>query len=178
MKQVYFVSYLIEGKTREWHLNLTKNISEIFNTWKIAEKIPPHITIFRPFDTENIESIYELIQNWKANQAIFGKFIISGFGRFEDQTIFANVIADQTAGDAINSLRLKLQNMPGMPPEDHPIWRPHATLAYKIKPAEINAIWEYISTLQKPHFEMTFNNIAILQSTGDRGWTVFKKLGW
>lgn len=172
----FFIGYLIEGEARKWHQALTGDISEKFNVWKIEEKIPSHITIFRPFEIENIKPISELLENWKEEKIAFGKFTISGFGRFDDRVVFAEVKPDQITKDIVSDLRLKLQSIPGVQPEDYQAWRPHATIAYKVEPAKINAIWNYVSTLQKPQFKLAFNNIAILQYKGDGQWAVFQKL--
>ncbi|MDP2642158.1 MAG: hypothetical protein Q8P21_02620, partial [bacterium] len=60
----YFIGYELQGDAAEWHIRVAREIFEKFNNYKIHDKIPPHITIFRPFNTEDIGSIKSLLLEW------------------------------------------------------------------------------------------------------------------
>ncbi|MBX4189379.1 2'-5' RNA ligase family protein [Candidatus Parcubacteria bacterium] len=167
----YFIGHLISGKAAEWHTNTAKKISEKFNTWKIYEKIPPHITIFYPEGVEDINAIRNYIQDWTRKNKALGSFRLSEFDRFDDRVVFAKVEADESAIKAIEDLRKGLQDMTGIT-EDFPNWHPHATLAYKLSPEEINKIWEYTNELDKPNFTLLLNNITIFRYAEDQKWVV------
>ena len=168
----YFIGYLIQGEAAAWHVNLAKNISDKFNTWKLHEKIPPHITIFQPFDTDDINPIKNLLRSWVQNKSISGKLAISGFDHFDDKVVFVKVETDQSVKEAVEELRRDIEIIPGMPKEDFPIWHPHATLADHLSSQEINQIWNYVLKLEKPNFIFPFDNITIFRFDGDRKWSV------
>lgn len=168
----YFIGYLIQGKAAIWYVNLAKNISERFNTWKLYEKIPPHITIFQPFDTDDISSIEDFLTSWIQNKSIPGKFVLSGFDRFDDKVLFAKVETDQSVKGVVEELRRNIKRITGMPEEDFPIWHPHTTLADHLSPQEINQIWNYVSRLEKPNFILPFDNVTIFRFGGNRKWIV------
>src|SRR3989338_10436352 len=170
----YFVGYLIQGEAAKWHVDLAKEISQKFNTWKIHENIPPHITIVYPFDTEKIMTIKDLLREWAASQPIVGNFALSDFDHFDEHVVFAKVDADQSVKESVVDLRSQLKAMPDMPVEDYPDWHPHVTLANKLTPEEIVNIWNYVSVLQKPNFILPFDNVTLFYSTGDTGWRVDK----
>lgn len=170
----YFIGYLIEGEAAAWHVNVAKNISDRFNTWKIYEKLPPHITIFYPFSTENIEPVENLLKEWTQSKKVPENFIISDFDHFEDKVVFAKVGIEQSVGWTVEELRRSLKLISGMPSEDFPIWHPHATLANRQSPEKINQIWGYVLTLKKPNFIIPFDNITIFRFEGDRKWVIEK----
>lgn len=157
----YFIGYLIEGEAATWHINVVKNISEKFSTWKLHEKLPPHITIFYPFDAEDIKPVVNLLGNWTQNKKVPGNFSLSGFGHFDDKVVFAKAETDQSVKDIVKELQGILKELPKMPEEAFPIWHPHATLANLLSPQEINEIWDYVLTLEKPNFILPFDNVII-----------------
>ena len=136
------------------------NISDKFNTWKLHEKLPPHITIFYPFSAENIEPVVNFLKNWSHNQKVSGKFEILDFDHFDDKVVFAKVEADLLVMEMVEELRRSLN------------WHPHATLANKLSPQEINKILNYVLELEKPNFAIPFDNVTIFRFEGDRKWIV------
>lgn len=168
----YFIGYLIEGKASEWYLSIAKDISEKFNTWKLYEKLPAHVTVFYPFETDDVESVGNFIKKWTQNENIPGDLTISKFDYFVDRVVFAKVDPDKLVIDVVEELRGVLEKIPGMPKDDFPIWHPHVTLANHLTPEEIKKIWDYVQMLEKPDFILPFNNITIFRFEGDRKWVV------
>lgn len=168
----YFIGYLIQGDVARWHVQTAKDISEKFNTWKIHEKIPPHITIFRPFDVEDISSIKDLLSEWTAGSTA-SRFSLIDFGHFDKRVIFAKVITSEPVIGAVSSLQKKIEVANINPAKDYPSdWHPHATLANHIDSSVFKEIWSYILTLPKPNLSLPFDNLTIFYSTGNRGWEV------
>lgn len=168
----YFVGYLIEGKAAEWYFNVAKDISEKFNTWKLHEKLPAHVTVFYPFETEDVEPVRNLVENWTHNKNIPGNLTIAEFDHFDDRVVFAKTDPDESVRDAVEELRGILEKIPGMLKDNFPIWHPHNTLANHLTPEEIKQIWNYVQTLEKPDFIIPFDNITIFRFEGDRKWVV------
>ncbi len=168
----YFIGYLIEGRAAEWYFNTAKDISDKFNTWKLYEKLPAHVTIFYPFETENVGSVGNVVKNWMSNKKVPGNFTISEFDHFDDKVVFVKVDPDKSVRDIVLELRGILKEIPGMPEDNFPIWRPHNTLANHLTPEEIKQIWDYVQTLEKPDFILPFDNVTIFRFEGDRKWVV------
>lgn len=168
----YFIGYLLQGEVAEWHINTTKKIADKFNTWKIYEKLPSHVTIFYPEGVEDITGIRNYIKDWIVKNKVSGNFYISGFDHFDDKVVFAKIGADESVIKTVENLREGIRNISGITNESFPIWHPHCTLANKLKPEEINSIWEYVSELDKPNFTIPFNNITIFKFVGDQKWVV------
>lgn len=57
-----------------------------------------------------------------------------------------------------------------MPTEEFPDWHPHATLANKLTAQEINKIWDYALTLEKPNFSLQFDNVTIFRYGAEQNW--------
>jgi len=171
----YFIGYEIGGEAAKWHQGLAKDISDKFHTWKIYEKYPPHITLFRPFESEEIEPIKTLLEKW-AEKIKGGNFVISDFGHFDDKVVFANVEADSRVREAVGELRDELKNFPGMPKEDFPVWQPHVTLANQLPPEIIRKIWEFVIELPKPKFILKFDNVCIFRHEKDGKWSSFARI--
>ncbi len=167
----YFIGYLIPEPASTWHINLAKDIADKFNIWKIYERVPPHVTIYYLSELENIETVKYFIKAWIKDKKISGNFTIKDFGHFEDRVVFAKTESDDPIRSMIEELIKNIKLIPNMIKEDYPVWHPHATLAHKISPEEVKAIWEYVSNLEKPNFILPFDNITIFRFE-DEKWVI------
>ena len=167
----YFIGFLIKGEAAEWHNALTKGISEKFGTWKLHEHVPPHVTVYRPFDTGDIEPVKNLLEQWAADTDIRGNISLKGYGRFGNKVVFAKVETDAAIRECLEKLRGEIGALPHIPPEDFPEWHPHATLAHRLSPQEIIRIWEHVSLLPEPDFTLPFDNVTLFRHEGDR-WVI------
>jgi len=164
----YFIGYLIRGEAANWHIKVAKEISDKYGTWKIHEKLPPHITIYRPFDLDDIQPVKNLLASWASKKHALGDLLLSGFGHFDDNVVFAKVEIDQSTKDIIEALREDIQRIPGVPPEDFPDWHPHATVANHLPPEQIKLIWGDMSKQDIPSFKLPFDNVTLFRFVGDR----------
>jgi 2'-5' RNA ligase len=167
----YFIGYLLDGEAARWHAEAAREISEKFETWPLNEKIPPHITIYRPFDSSDLSGVKKLLKEW-LETAVPTRILISGFDKFEHGVVYARVEIDEKIKESVEELRRKLGQIPGMPEEDFPVWHPHSTLANYLSQEELNQVWQYVQTLPKPNFNLLMNNVTIFRSEGERSWTV------
>jgi len=166
---MYFIGYLIEGEAADWHYRTAKEISDKFNTWKIHEKLPPHITIYAPFEAEELDKIRNILREW-TEQPMAGNFILSGFEHFDDRVVVADIKTDEPVIESVNQLQKELSAF--LSPPEFPEWNPHATLAVRLEPEKINKIWQYVQTLPKPNFTLPFNNITLFKYAGERVWNI------
>lgn len=167
----YFIGFLIEGETGAWHEALTRDISGRFGTRKLHEHVAPHVTLYRPFDTDSVEPVKTLLREWTSQHIQNGEMSLFGFGHFTDRVVYVSVAPDITAQHNILALREKIMTL--LPKEDFPTWVPHATVADEHEtPKTITAVWEYVQTLPKPEFTMPFNNITLFRNREGGGWDV------
>lgn len=169
----YLIAYLIEGDAKDWHDSLAREISEKFGTWKIHERIVPHVTLYRPFISDDIKPVEELLMNYVENAKSPGNFSMNSFDRFGDRVVFAKIDPDPIVHASVTDLREKIQLLPGRPPQDFPDWNPHATLAESVTPEEIAGIWQYVSAKPAPEFRFPFDTITILAFEGSK-WNIVK----
>ena len=167
----YLIGYQLVGDAALWSASLSSEISEALGTWKLHESTPPHITLFRPFEVDDIASVKGILQDWSSSYVPLGIFTLSSFGRFDDRVVFADVDVDTDARRAAETLKNRLAAIPGMPQEDFPLWRPHVTLARHMSPQEIERIWEYVQDLERPSFVLPFDAVTLFHRSGERGWS-------
>jgi len=171
----FFIGYLIQGEAAQWQKQTEKQISHTFGTWDMHEKIPPHITLFRPFDVEEKEvgTLDSLLREWVAVHPTSGNFTMSSFGRFSDRAVFTDISTDTKALHAVLDLRTRIGSLIKAK-EDFPDWQAHATLAYLLTPTEIAAIWDYVQRLTPPDFTLPFDNVTLFRPGKTQGWEVEK----
>ncbi len=168
----YFIGYLISGEAAEWHISITKKISDKFNTWKLHEKLPPHITIFYLEGVEDITEIRNYIKDWVEKNKVSGNFYMSDFDHFDDRVVFAKINVDESVVQTIKNLGEGIIRVSSVLDESFIDWHPHTTLANRLTPEEINNIWEYVNQLDKLNFTLPFNNITIFKFIEDQKWVV------
>ena len=52
-------------------------------------------------------------------------------------------------------------------------YKPHATIAYGNSLKKFDHMWRYINTLNKPRFDLSFDNVTILKKPR-KYWTIHK----
>lgn len=168
----YFIAYVIEGEAGAWHQALAKEIVERFDTWKIHEKVPPHVTLFRPFKCDDIAPVEALLGEWAASRTAPGNFLMADYGTFNDKVIFVEAQADEKVRTTVMDLRGKLAALSLVPLEEYP-WYPHATLAHRVPDETIRSIHYFVRTKSKPAFMVPFDNVSLLRFDEKAGkWEV------
>lgn len=159
----YSIVYEIKGEAGAWHQKIAREISEKFGTWKMHEVLPPHITLFYPFETSNIDSVNNFLREITSQTKIPGDFVMSDFDWFPDKAVFATIETTPPVYEAVERIRKGIETIPGMQKDMYPVWHPHATLANWLTPEEISAVFAYVHTLEKPHFILPFDSVTIYQ---------------
>lgn len=170
----YFIGYLIDGKAGHWHRELVQEISEKFNTEKIFDHIPAHMTIFRPFETENIQEVENVLEHWIKTHPLREQLTILDFDRFGTRVIVAKITHPEGLDHKIADLQKALEALPGMPGSDYFPWNPHATILHRVETETLEQVWDYVSALPKPHFKMWLDNITIFALKSDGHWQIEK----
>ena len=167
-----FIGYPIEGAAAAWQASLMKALSARFGAPRLHERIPPHLTICRPFEVEDPLSLESVVQAWSARTPALGTFSLAGFGSFGEAVIFANAEADQPAWEAAAALQEVIKAFSVVSEEAFPVWHPHATLIKPSSSQQAQEIREYLEGVEKPAFALPFDRVAVFRFAGEGVWTV------
>ncbi len=168
----YVIVCLISGDALKFHEKLVTDVCNKFNVTR--QKLPGHFTIKAPFETENIEEIESMLDNFsKVNNSF--PMDIKDFGHFRDSVIFMNVNLSEKAKKVHNAFIDELKNIKWLD------WKPnerknkifHCTIVTKLKHEKFIPIWSYTSELHCD-FKCNFDNITIMKWDKNK-WVVYKK---
>lgn len=160
----YFIAYLIQGKAKAFHESLTRELTHRFHTVPLYERIPPHITIKPPFDTDEagIEDVERILRAFASGERA-APLLVRRFGRFGFRTIYLDVVKSPGAVSfvrrALHALNTNIPRMPRYPLEGNKL---HASIARFLTRRQYRRVWRYVQALE-PEFSVRMDNIAILE---------------
>lgn len=168
----YVIVCLIKGEALVYHENLVKDICERFNVKR--QRLPAHFTIKAPFETDNIEEVKKLTEEF-CNNNISTPIVINNFGFFRENVIFMDIKASKECITTNGRYIDRLKNLTWLE------WKKnegknkvfHCTVVTKLSPEKFHSIWDYVSGLECS-FNTQFDNISILKWDKDR-WVTFKE---
>ena len=155
----YVVVYLLRGKVQEYHKKLIKEVGPKFGEdYMIKNPIPAHITLKSPFYLKNVNVLERTLKSFVRKYKP-SRIEIRDFGNFDRFVSF---------------LKIKLTKISGAELREFDInFKPHATIAYGNKKQTFDKIWEYLNKLNKPHFNLKFDNLTILKKPR-KFWKIHK----
>ncbi|MBX4200344.1 2'-5' RNA ligase family protein [Candidatus Parcubacteria bacterium] len=169
----YFTGFLVKGEAAEFQQKISREVREQFMSEMRSPKIPPHITIFRPFTTEDPKPIKEFLKSWTESNPKLSKLTFSDFEHFDDRTIFLHVDMDKKTCDAVIALQREIEKITGVHLNSHSVWNPHVTVATRIMPHEFESIWNRVKEEEKKEFTVPFDNITLFKLKEEtREWIV------
>jgi len=132
----YFIGYAFQGNQKDAIDELRKKISKKFDVHE-ALRIPPHITLFYPFETKDVKPLERALEEVAASQPKIG-LSITGFHSFDEAVWFLDVeqkpelfsLKEAIVGAVQRSLHLE-ENRKGKGIHFH------CTLAYKDVSSEV-----------------------------------------
>jgi 2'-5' RNA ligase len=176
----YFIAILPPTNISHDVLSFQQQIEQEFQAVH-AQKVPPHITIIPPFesDKEKLELFIHKLNvflNEQKEQAI--EIQLSGFQHFANRTLFVDVAKNVAFETFCKALKLLFnqQKIIKQRAEKH-FFIPHLTIANKdLKKRDFKTAWEYF---KKVNYEGSFklNAISILQHDGEK-WNTFKSINF
>ena len=174
MKNKIVIVYLIKGKAEKYQQKLVKKVGPMFGeTYMIEHPLPAHITLKSPFETDKLKKIEsflkEFVKKYKSD-----KIQIRGFGNFNKFVAFLNLKLGKSSKKVQKNLVAELKKQ-GIKPHKFDIkWKPHMTISYGNTKKSFNKIWNHLQTLEKPKFDLRFDNVSILKKI--RGhWRIYKQ---
>ena len=170
----FIIAHLIEGEAKQRHKALTTELAEKFDIFPLHERIPPHLTLKRWWESEdvNIKDVYAVLDEFAATQPA-SPYKLAGFGSFHDDVIYVDVRPSAGMNKAAQELIKALHNVPNLTFDEYDNGSDfHATVALgALKAFEFQPIWDYLQTIEQPDLDMRFDNIATLKR-GDDVWEV------
>ena len=169
----YFIAYTLDGETKTAHEKLTNEIADTFDVFRLSGYIPPHITLKYPFEAKEINDIEQILASFSLthNRA---PIKIHGFGSFDEETIFTDVLASAEAENLIQELMDALRTIPWLLFEkfDWPK-KLHSTVGRHISKEIFSTVWSFVKEKQFD-FDLYIDNVSILKKEG-AGWVMHKK---
>ncbi len=139
---LYFVALIPPGKIKDEIRSLKEEVREKYQM-KHALKLPAHITLQRPFKMpEPIEEELKVfLESFSEKQQAF-IIKISGFGRFDQRAIFAEVINKQPVINLFDRLQEGISPFVHAKDKQHSI-HPHLTIATRdLGRQNFQRVWE------------------------------------
>lgn len=171
----HIVAHLIRGEAEKYHQNLTKDLTEKFDTFPIHNRIQPHLTLKRWFEIDDIgmESIYKTIDNF-VNSHTQCDYELKSLGHFGEEVVYLDVSPSEETLVLVKDLKNELHKIENLTFDEFDDMENdlHATLVFgALKPFDFRTIWDYLNTQTQPNFKMKFDNIAVMKREANK-WVV------
>jgi len=172
MKERFLIAYILNGESEKRVNKLRLEIAEKFNV-TAALRLPPHMTLFYPFESDGISPLIEKLKKITAKEKPF-TIPIDGFMNFDDRVWFLNPKEDERLFGIKDQIVAAMKETTGI--EENNEGRKthfHITLAYKDLTSDVHrAIGEFLKEKELPIRDITIDNISILSWDGVKNiWT-------
>jgi 2'-5' RNA ligase len=168
------IVYLIKGKAEKLQQKLAKEVGPKFGEHHLIKNpLPAHVTLKSPFEIENSKKIEQVLKDFVKKQRQ-GDVKIRGFGNFRRFVAFMNTKFSWRARKIQKNLLKEVKKL-NIPLHEFDInFKPHATIAYGNTKETFDKIWNYLMKLDKPKFDLKFDNITLLKKTRGK-WKIYKE---
>lgn len=168
----HFIGYLGKGEVEEYYNALTTELHEKFGIRNLSLRVPPHLTLKYPFETDDAADTESRMKEFLTDKPTF-PFFIKGFGRFDDnnKTIFLSVTQNDALSAFVEDCIVSLGDMEEKKKFDAKKFHIHMSVARHLDDDLSEQIWKYVSTLPPPYFEMLFDNLTLFVQENER-WKV------
>lgn len=162
---------LLPSEVNEYCLELRQKIANQFGI-KMKHRIPAHITLKYGFPAEDINEIEKVIDEFCLSHPKT-KWELCNFGYFansEKHVVFIDSIPKEDTRKIHAEFMNNLSKIKWVKwgPFDSAELHYHVTLASKgITASNFDEVWSYLNRLEKPNFEIYFDNLAILRIEKD-----------
>lgn len=168
----YVIVCLLNGECSNFHEELVADVCHKFNVKR--QKLPGHFTIKAPFETDRIDEIEAVTQNFVANNHK-EPMKIEGINHFRTDTVFMDINISSEGLKVHDAFIDKLKTLSWLEWKTHDGKGKtfHATIATHIPKEKYDDIWNYTNSFN-PKFNTYFDNITILK-WGNYKWEVYKE---
>ncbi len=171
---IYFIGYLVKGEAQRYHHKICSELANKFGIKYLPATIPSHLTLKAPFETNNIKSVEEKIENFLIDTKKT-KLKLNGIGHFGKNVIFIDAKPSKEMIDTHKKLISKLKEIKGLQWKEleNKGFQFHLTVATKGIKLKFDEMWKYLTNLN-PSYNLEFDNIAILKYENGK-WIVYKE---
>ena len=171
----HIIAHIIRGEAKKTHEAITKDLVEKFDTFPIHDRIPPHFTLKRWFELDDIgmDTLYKTLDVFVATQKQ-SSYTLSGFGHFGKEVIYMGVVPSKETLITVKDLKTELHKIENLTFDEFDDIENdlHATLVFgALKPFDFDPIWKYLEEIPKPDFNIKFDNIVVMKRESDK-WVV------
>lgn len=168
----YFIAHLPKGPIVGYHRGIVQDVASRFHLGIDSSLFPTHFTIKAPFEIEEIDSVKNVLGEFAKTHSPY-YFDVYKFGHFDNNVIYLNVRLHQKANNVlVTRLQDTLKELPGLTwGEYEPLRKFHITVAKKGIAEKFDDIWDYVQEKPTPHFELLFDNVALLRKENS-AWVV------
>lgn len=168
----YVIVSVTKGNAGDFNNSLRKNLLEKFGAK--PSKLPPHFTIKSPFESEDLSSLENMLQNF-CNSNPISKYKIDGYEHFDDRVVYMKVLMSPQGKIIHDKLISELERFKYIKFNNHDgkdkIF--HVTLASKKIKKIYKDIFNYVTPIPCS-FDCTFDNISIFKWQDDT-WVLHKE---
>ncbi len=168
----HFIGYNGNTEVEKYYDAITTELHEKFGVSNLSLRVPSHLTLKYPFETEDTSDAENHIREFLINKSSF-KFSIDGFGRFDDnnETIFLSPTRTDTLDAFIEDCIVTLGDLNEEKKFDPKKFRVHMSIARHLDDGLFEQIWDYVNTLPQPRFALLFDNLTLFMLENDK-WKV------
>jgi 2'-5' RNA ligase len=171
----YFIGNVIRGEAAEYFKATCADLATRFGIEDVSAIVAPHITVKAPFERSEVAMIDEVLS--LVSEAPTIPLSLSKWSSFGTRTIFLDVVNPPVElKDYMKSVLSKLRamgiNLNSQEFDPHI----HMSLARFLKPDQFEKVWNYLSSMPAPQFDIRFDNLTIFQKERmeDKAWKVLK----
>ncbi len=170
----YSIFYLIRGEAEKYHQSLVRKVGPMFGeNYLVENPLPSHVSLKGSFESDKIKEIEKLLEDFVESLKPV-EIKIEGFDNFRKFVAFLKIEFSKNAINAQRELVEKLQEV-GIDPKEHDLdFKPHATVSYGNTPETFDKIWGYLQGMDKPEFNLKFDNITIMKQNKNGLWEIYR----
>lgn len=168
----YVLVCIIGGEVLNFHKEITSSVCCKFN--KRPQKLPAHFTIKAPFETNKIDEMIKILDEFSKNEKR-EHIKIHGFGKFREDVVYMNVKLSDEAKKIHDELIDELSKISWIDfkPNEGKNKIFHCTIVSRRIRDKFKEIWEYVNQYECS-FESYFDNIS-LYIWNNNTWELYKK---
>jgi 2'-5' RNA ligase len=169
----YFIGYILRGEVAEFCKATCTELAEKFSVDDVSKIVPPHLKIKSPFEFRNIEMIEKIVASCAEAPAL--PLTLEGWDHFESRTVFIDAKGDTAVMNYLSTVLDKFRAARIMVTPLEAKLKLHLSVARFLKPDTYQKVWDYLSSVPAPRFDVMLDNLTIFAQEKDaKNWTVYK----
>lgn len=167
----YMLAYMLEGDAKQYHEELSRELSERFKLSWVGTRSDPHLTVKAPFEMDEKKQLTEVISllDTFTQKESPEPLMLRGFGDFRGKILYMDVSAPKQTHMLLRRLQDQLRNVSWLTFEksEFPLTL-HATLCRTRHPQQVKEMYAYLRKQKQQEFESSLDHIALLERGPER----------